>query len=80
MQDLSHVTAISASGGSSNAGGHSLALLSSGGVMAWGSNGNGELGVAPSSNSPLPVAVTGLNGVSGLAAGTYDNLVYGAGL
>ena len=50
------VTAI-AGGGT-----HSLALLSDGTVMAWGRNGSGQLGNGTTTDSHVPVAVSGLSG------------------
>jgi alpha-tubulin suppressor-like RCC1 family protein len=55
---------------------HSLALCSDGTVVAWGNNGNGQLGNNSTNNSNVPVAVstTGvLNGktVVNVAAGIY---------
>jgi YD repeat-containing protein len=61
--------------------GFSLAVKSDGTVMSWGKNTEGELG-APSSNTCLstqpcsttPIQVTGLVGVSTIAAGEYHAL------
>lgn len=39
---------------------HSCAVLQSGSIACWGSNGDGELGDGTTSDSPLPVEVTGL--------------------
>lgn len=53
---------------------HALALLSGGTVMAWGDDAYGELGngtVKPS--SAVPVAVSGLSGVTVVSAGTHDS-------
>ena len=51
-------------------GGHSCALLQSGGVQCWGRNSNGQLGNGANLNQATPVAVTGLAGaVTALAAG-----------
>jgi alpha-tubulin suppressor-like RCC1 family protein len=60
---LSGVTAVA--GGEE----HSLALLSSGEVMGWGYNGQGQLGNGTETSSDLPVAVTGLKEVTAIAAG-----------
>jgi alpha-tubulin suppressor-like RCC1 family protein len=51
---------------------HSLALLSSGTVMAWGDNSRGELGNGSTTSSDLPVPVSGLSGVTAVAAGGND--------
>jgi alpha-tubulin suppressor-like RCC1 family protein len=62
---LSGVSAISA-------GDHfNLALLSNGGVEAWGSGKYHELGDGEAVQSDLPVQVSGLAGVSAIAAGGY---------
>ncbi|MCE7983053.1 MAG: RCC1 repeat-containing protein [Caldilinea sp. CFX5] len=51
-------------------GGHSCAILQSGGVQCWGRNGNGQLGNGANANQTTAVAVTGLAGpVTALAAG-----------
>jgi alpha-tubulin suppressor-like RCC1 family protein len=60
---LEGVTAVS---GSSN---NSLARLSNGTVMAWGDNNQGQLGNGTETASDVPVAVSGLSGVSAIAAG-----------
>jgi alpha-tubulin suppressor-like RCC1 family protein len=58
----------------------SLALLSNGAVKAWADNDEGELGVGTSmgpefcaghSCSTIPVAVSGLSGVTAISAGNY---------
>jgi alpha-tubulin suppressor-like RCC1 family protein len=57
---------------------HSLTLSSDGRVTAWGYNGNGQLGIGTTTDSRIPVAVTGgtLAGktVSAVAAGQFHNL------
>ena len=54
---------------------HSLALISGGGVKAWGLNGNGQLGNGTTTNSTTCVNVTGLTSdVSAIAAGGYHSL------
>ncbi|MFI4991547.1 MAG: IPT/TIG domain-containing protein [Solirubrobacterales bacterium] len=77
VKGLSGVTAIAAGDG------FSLALMSSGTVQAWGSNSLGQLGIGTSEGpeeclptthecSRLPVTVSGLSGVDGIAAGLED--------
>jgi alpha-tubulin suppressor-like RCC1 family protein len=63
VKGLTGVTAI-ASGSQ-----HGLALLSNGTVMAWGANGDGQLGNGTESNSAVPVPVSGLSEVTQVAAG-----------
>ncbi len=74
---LSGVTAVAAGGDDG------LALLQSGDVMAWGDNLFGELGVgtatgpdkcAKAACSKKPVTVSGLSGVTAIAAGYLHNL------
>ena len=60
---LTGVTQVAAGGE------HSLALLSDGTVMAWGDNGNGQLGNGSRTSSDVPVAVKGLTGVTAVSAG-----------
>jgi alpha-tubulin suppressor-like RCC1 family protein len=61
---LSDVTAIAAGQN------YSLALLANGTVMAWGSNGSGELGDgSTSSGQATPAPVHGLSGVRAIAGG-----------
>jgi hypothetical protein len=69
VSGLSGVTAVSAGGL------HSLALLSNGTVMAWGDDESGQLGNGKSETvSSVPVAVSGLSGVSAIAAGGEHSL------
>ncbi|HEV7938442.1 MAG TPA: hypothetical protein VGP18_10525 [Solirubrobacteraceae bacterium] len=69
VSGLSEVTAI-ASGQNYN-----LALLRNGTVMAWGSNGWGELGDGTSNwGDDVPAPVTGLSGVTAIAAGGGSSL------
>ena len=63
VSGLTEVTAVSAGGG------HSLALLGNGTVMAWGANGKGQLGNGTTTSSDVPVAVSGLTGVKAISAG-----------
>jgi alpha-tubulin suppressor-like RCC1 family protein len=53
----------------------SFAVLSSGTVMSWGNNAQGQLGDnANSDTSDVPVAVDGLTGAVAVAANGYDTL------
>ena len=69
VSGLSRVTAIAAGGTGS------LALLSNGTVMAWGGNSLGELGDgSEGAASDVPVAVSGLSGVTAIASGGNHSL------
>src|SRR5437763_16879008 len=68
VQGLTEVKAIAAGAN------HSLALLSNGTVMAWGSNDNGQLGAGGTTDSEVPEAVNGLSGVKAISAGRDDGL------
>jgi alpha-tubulin suppressor-like RCC1 family protein len=69
VSGLSEVTAIAAGQN------YNLALLRNGTVMAWGSNGWGELGDGTSSwGDDVPAPVTGLSGVTAIAAGGGSSL------
>jgi len=59
---LSNVVAIAAGDN------YSLALLSDGTVMVWGGNTNGKLGDGTINTRDIPVPVTGLTGVTDIAA------------
>jgi alpha-tubulin suppressor-like RCC1 family protein len=72
VSGLSGVTAIAAGGE------HSLALLAGGTVMSWGEDRFGELGDGSAgAPSDVPVPVTGLSEVAGIAAGGGHDLVIG---
>jgi alpha-tubulin suppressor-like RCC1 family protein len=71
VSGLAEVKAISAGTGT---GLQSLALLGDGTVRAWGSNVYGQLGDGTTEDKHVPVAVSGLSGVSAVAAGTYHSL------
>jgi alpha-tubulin suppressor-like RCC1 family protein len=53
---------------------HNLALLSNGTVEAWGNNEHGQLGDGNTTNSYLPVPVTGLTEVTAISAGGGQSL------
>jgi len=52
---------------------HNLALTRDGRVMAWGKNGNGELGLGTRVTGWTPATVPGLDHVIGIAAGSGGN-------
>jgi alpha-tubulin suppressor-like RCC1 family protein len=71
VSGLTGVAAISAGGG------HSMALLGNGTVMTWGENKYGELGDGVSGEaSDVPVLVSALGQVAGIAAGGDHDLAY----
>jgi alpha-tubulin suppressor-like RCC1 family protein len=71
VSGLTGVTAIAAGGE------HSLALLAGGTVMSWGEDRFGELGDGVAGEpSDVPVPVSGLSEVAGIAAGGDHDLVY----
>ena len=53
---------------------HNLALMANGTVEAWGNNEHGQLGDGNISNSATPVPVSGLSGVTAIAAGGGQSL------
>ncbi len=63
VSSISEVVAVAAGGS------HSLALLKSGHVMAWGNGGSGALGNGKTENSSVPVEVRELSEVTAIAAG-----------
>jgi alpha-tubulin suppressor-like RCC1 family protein len=70
VSGLSGVMAVSA--GDSD----TLALVANGTVMAWGANGEGQLGNGTRSKtgSDVPVPVSALSGVTAISAGSFTNL------
>ncbi len=76
------VTGISEATAAAAGEAHTLALLADGKVMAWGSNAFGELGDGGKSGyqSTTPVSVSGLSGVTALAAsGSHSFALLGGG-
>ena len=74
VKGLSGVKQI-APGGVASLGGHMLALLNNGTVMAWGGNLAGQLGNGShNASSSLPVAVKGLGGVARVSADISHSL------
>lgn len=57
---------------------HTIALTDTGEVWAWGANEHGQLGDGSHTLSMLPVQVSGLTGVTAIAAGAFHNLAYRA--
>jgi alpha-tubulin suppressor-like RCC1 family protein len=58
---------------------HSLALLSSGHVMAWGSNGYGQLGIGSYEPQYAPAEVRGLSNATAISAGDSNSVALLAG-
>ena len=73
VSGLSGVTAM-AGGGGLSATGQVLALREDGTVKAWGANDEGQLGNGTTTNSDVPVAVSGLSEVTAIAAGGKHSL------
>jgi alpha-tubulin suppressor-like RCC1 family protein len=78
VRGLSGVRSL-ALGGEATLGGHSLALLQDGTLMAWGENRQGQLGDGAAVMSSTPVRVIGLSGVTALAASWTHNLAIAGG-
>jgi hypothetical protein len=74
VNQLGGVAAISAGGCGGAAEGHSLALLNSGTVEAWGYNGYGQLGNGTTTDSDVPVEVKGVSDATAVSAGASHSL------
>jgi alpha-tubulin suppressor-like RCC1 family protein len=73
VRGLAGVKAV-AVGGVGSLGGHMLAMLDDGTVMAWGSNEEGQLGDGTTEGSSVPVHVKGLATVVAISAGPSHSL------
>jgi alpha-tubulin suppressor-like RCC1 family protein len=73
VRGLAGVKAV-AMGGQSSHGGHMLALLMNGSVMAIGENQSGQLGDGATTSSSAPVPVAGLSGVTAIAANVSHSM------
>jgi alpha-tubulin suppressor-like RCC1 family protein len=73
VKGLAGVRAV-AIGGEANQGGHLLALLDNGTVMAMGDGRHGQLGDGGTTDSAVPVPVTGLANVTTVAASASHSL------
>lgn len=73
VSGLTGVTAVTAvATGSNNE--HGMALKSDGTVWAWGNGLSGQLGNGTTTSSTIPVEVSGLSGVTAIAAGDAHSL------
>jgi uncharacterized repeat protein (TIGR01451 family) len=74
------VSALTTARAIAGGGDHTLALMADGSVYAWGGNTSGQLGVTTQQTctgapcSPIPVQVTGLPAIAGVASGGYHSL------
>ncbi len=73
VRGVSSVRAVAA-GGIATLGGHTLALLDNGTVLAWGANGSGQLGNGANVSTTAPVQVQDLAGVSAISASVSHSL------
>lgn len=74
VSGLTGITAIAAAGGPPNSVKHSLALKGDGTVWAWGGNSFGQLGDGTQTDRSIPIQVSGLSGVTAIAAGDRHSL------
>lgn len=77
ISGLTGITAIAAAGGLASNGydlPHSLALKADGTVWAWGTNRSGQLGDGTTTTRRTPVQVSGLTGITSIAAGPWHSL------
>jgi alpha-tubulin suppressor-like RCC1 family protein len=73
VQVLTNVRAV-ATVGDGFGGGHSLVVKGDGTAWAWGDNADGELGDGTQTQRLTPVQISGLTGVTAVAAGTDHGL------
>jgi len=64
VSGINSATAISTSLGQ-----YTCAILASGNIQCWGANGGGELGDGTSTNSNIPVTVSGINSATAISTG-----------
>jgi alpha-tubulin suppressor-like RCC1 family protein len=60
-------------------GGAHSCQVNAGGVMCWGRNTEGQLGNAGNTDSPVPVPVSGLAGITAVATGAFHACALGSG-
>jgi alpha-tubulin suppressor-like RCC1 family protein len=70
VKGISNIRSLAAAAESGYAG-HSIGLKSDGSVWAWGNNDWGQLGDGTTTQSTVPVRVSGVTGVTAIAAGWF---------